>query len=515
MPIGGHALSSEQPIKIAILAMGGEGGGVLADWIVSLAEASGYIGQSTSIPGVAQRTGATIYYVELFRKPDVGSRALPVLALMPMPGDVDIVLASELMEGARAVERGLVTADRTTLVTSTHRVYSIAEKSAMSDGRADSALLLDKVRTAAKRVVGFDMAAAAESTGSLVSAVLFGALCGTDVLPFTRAAFESTVARGGVGVTQSLRAFEIGCRLAQLPDGSPAAAPVDAQPVNAQPPAPRCAAVARLLARIDAEFPGAMHARIREGVRRLIDFQSPGYANLYLDRLSRVLAAVGDPAHARVVLEAARHLALWMSYEDTIRVADLKTRATRFQRVRGEVRVPQGQVLDIVEFMHPRIDEICDTLPAPIGRWLARPHIVNRLLARLTRRGRMVRTSSVGGFVLLYFLARWRVGRLMTLRHAVETQRIEAWLERIVAAAGRDVALAGEIVECQQLIKGYGETHRRGWQNFELLMQLVDRRPAALSAAELAELRCAALADEHGRKLREMLPPMILNQQTS
>ena len=49
---------------------------------------------------------------------------------MPLPGDVDIVLASELMEAGRAVQRGLVTPDRTTLIASTHRVYSIAEKTA-------------------------------------------------------------------------------------------------------------------------------------------------------------------------------------------------------------------------------------------------------------------------------------------------------------------------------------------------------------------------------------------------
>jgi indolepyruvate ferredoxin oxidoreductase beta subunit len=58
-----------QPIKIAVLAMGGEGGGVLADWIVSLGEHNGHIAQTTSVPGVAQRTGATIYYVEMFPRP--------------------------------------------------------------------------------------------------------------------------------------------------------------------------------------------------------------------------------------------------------------------------------------------------------------------------------------------------------------------------------------------------------------------------------------------------------------
>jgi len=123
------------------MAMGGEGGGVLADWIVDLGEANGWLAQTTSVPGVAQRTGATIYYVELYPASEAErDGATPVLALMPLPGDVDVVLASELMECGRAVQRGLVTPDRTTLVASTHRVYSITEKSALGDGRVRRAL---------------------------------------------------------------------------------------------------------------------------------------------------------------------------------------------------------------------------------------------------------------------------------------------------------------------------------------------------------------------------------------
>src|SRR5262245_40649376 len=131
-------------IKIAILAMGGEGGGVLADWIVDLAEHGDHLVQATSVPGVAQRTGATIYYLELF--PRSAARAAgkdPVLALMPVTGDVDIVIASELMEAGRAVQRGFVTPDNTTLIASTHRVYAMTEKIALGDGRIDPAPLLE------------------------------------------------------------------------------------------------------------------------------------------------------------------------------------------------------------------------------------------------------------------------------------------------------------------------------------------------------------------------------------
>jgi indolepyruvate ferredoxin oxidoreductase beta subunit len=201
-------MTTPQPIKIAILAMGGEGGGVLADWIVDLGEQNGHIAQTTSVPGVAQRTGATIYYVELYPKAQAErDGGTPVLALMPLPGDVDVVLASELMEAGRAVQRGLVTPERTTLIASTHRVYSIAEKTAMADGRADSRNLLAHAQAAARRFVRFDMEQAAEASGSVISAVLFGALAGTGVLPFGRAQFEATIERGGVGVKTSLQAF--------------------------------------------------------------------------------------------------------------------------------------------------------------------------------------------------------------------------------------------------------------------------------------------------------------------
>jgi len=247
-------MNAAQPIKIAILAMGGEGGGVLADWIVDLGEHNGYIAQTTSVPGVAQRTGATIYYVELFpraRADADGGR--PVLALMPLPGDVDVVLASELMEAGRAVQRGLVTPDRTTLVASTHRVYSIAEKSAMGDGRVDSAQLLTHAGRAAKRFVRFDMAQAAEEAGSVISAVLFGALAGTGVLPFSRTQFEATVERGGVGVKPSLRAFASAFERAQA-DAEPAK---EAAAMPQREPSPTHPEVRALVERVRQEFPAA------------------------------------------------------------------------------------------------------------------------------------------------------------------------------------------------------------------------------------------------------------------
>jgi len=480
--------------------MGGEGGGVLADWIVDMGEANGYLAQTTSVPGVAQRTGATIYYVELYPLAQAeADRARPVLALMPLPGDVDVVLASELMEAGRAVQRGLVTRDRTTLIASTHRVYSIAEKSAMGDGRVDAKELVAHAQRAAKRFIRFDMAEAAESSGSVISAVLFGALAGAGVLPFSRAQFEATIERGGVGVKPSLKAFGAAFTRAQGGE-TPEAPPVQV----AAAPQPRHPAVRALVERVQRAFPAAAQSILLEGVRRLIDYQDTDYAGLYLDRVAAIAALPGDP-DGRLLRETARHLALWMSYEDTARVAALKTRSTRFERVRGEARVQEGQVLAINEYMHPRLQEICETLPGGIGRWLMNSSLPRAWVERLTQHGRVIQTNSLRGYLMLRTVAWMKRWRRSTLRYAEENRRIEDWLRRIGEIGMRNPELAIEVAQCQRLVKGYSDTHERGQRNYDTVMEALQRAGTAIAPATLRELRDAALADEHGNKLRAAL----------
>ena len=139
--------SQDNAYGILIAALGGEGGGVLADWLVQCALRHGLPVQATSVPGVAQRTGATSYYIELLREP-APAGATPVFGLTPVAGRVDVVVASELLEAARMVERGFVTA-RTTLLASTHRIYTTVEKMHMADGRQDPQRLADAARAGA------------------------------------------------------------------------------------------------------------------------------------------------------------------------------------------------------------------------------------------------------------------------------------------------------------------------------------------------------------------------------
>ncbi|HEV7370800.1 indolepyruvate oxidoreductase subunit beta family protein [Arenibaculum sp.] len=494
--------SADRPISIAILAMGGQGGGVLADWIVTMAEAQGFVAQSTSVPGVAQRTGATIYYVEMLADRGAGQ---PVLALMPTPGDVDVVIAAEFMEAGRAIQRGLVTPDRTTLIASTHRSYAVGEKEKPGDGIGDPGAVMEASGIAAGRIIAFDMEALAVKAGSVVSAALFGALAAAEVLPFPRDAFEAAIRAGGKGVEASLRAFADAYARARqhLP------APVTRTPPKTLPALPETLGhpeLDRLVARIRGGFPAGAHALLMAGVRKLVDYQDLAYAGAYLDRMEDLLrrdaAAGGEARDFAFTREAAKYLAVALAYDDVIRVADLKTRGSRFARVRGEVGIRDGQLLYTTEFMHPRMEEVIGTLPAGIGRWFeARPAVTARL-DRFVNRGRRVRTGTISWFLALYAVAGMKRMRLRTLRHEREMRHVAAWLDRAAAMLGRNYDLAVEVVACRRLVKGYSDTHARGEAKFDKVLSALPLLAHRGDGADwLRRLRQAALLDEEGVNL--------------
>jgi indolepyruvate ferredoxin oxidoreductase, beta subunit len=542
-----------RPITIAVLAIGGQGGGVLVDWIVALAEHQGWQAQSTSVPGVAQRTGATIYYVETI-KTDPGQT--PVFSAMAAPGDVDIVIAAEWMEAGRAIQRGLVTPDRTTLIASTHRTLAVSEKEVPGDGTADSSAVTTAAETAAQRFIAFDMATLAEKAGSVVSAVLFGALSGANALPFPRSAFESTITSAGVGVQASLRAFALGFDAVATP-------PQTAEP----PPTPTAltqtghATYDALLTRA-ATFPSEAHEMLAEGIRHVVVYQDIAYGTAYLDavetisRFDRVPStpapgpvSLVDPSPsswpdvsgpsvaARIVTSgtdrsnhdskakplaqpaltetAAKYIARAMAYDDVIRVAALKTQPARTPRIQREMA---GQILAVTEFMHPRMEELLGLLPPTLGTAIERRPRLTAVLDRVFCGPKRIRTDTIAGFLTLYTIAGLRRWRRKTLRHARESARIDTWLTTVRSVAAEDLALAAELLANQRLIKGYSDTHARGLDKFSRVMAAADRLRGRPDAADWTRrLREAALKDEQGTALDAALRTVdtFLNERTA
>ncbi len=529
-----------RPLTLAILALGGEGGGVLADWIVAAAERAGYHAQNTSVAGVAQRTGATVYYVELFPPPAAGAngdgaarvRSEPIMSIFPTPGEVDVVITSELMECGRAIQRGFATPDRTTLITSTNRVYSIDEKMALGDGRVDDRELLAAAQRSSKRLIAADFAALAEDASSVISASLFGALAGSGALPLSREQLEAPIRAFGKDAEPSLAAFAAGFDAATAPpepiarrtngagDGAPplamtswkgtsrslecekASEEARRNEIAASDPAALVGPALSAQAERTRDMPPAARSMILHGLVRTAVYQDASYAERYLARVARFAAIERDhDGAALLTLEAARHIALWMCYQDTIQVAAQKTRRARMDRVRAEAKAKPNQLLEVREFLHPRIDEITDTLPTVLGVTLRHSKSFQRLVDRLTHKGMILNTTSVPGYMLLTTMARVRPLRPRSLRFGREQKAIDKWIAQALAAAD-DPDLAREIVVCQSVLKGYGATWAHGSDSFQKLMTAARSLIGASdAAARLADLRSAALADETGEAL--------------
>ncbi|MCC6195008.1 MAG: indolepyruvate oxidoreductase subunit beta family protein [Burkholderiales bacterium] len=480
-----------KPICILVGALGGEGGGVLAQWLIEAATEAGYATQGTSIPGVAQRTGATTYYVEIFPVPvaKLGGRA-PVLSLYPVPGAVDLVVASELLETGRIVAAGMASRERTTVVTSTSRTLTTAEKMVMGDGRFDSQRLLEVARKHSRALAAFDMNAAAARANTVVSAVMFGAVAASGVLPFGRDVCERIVRASGRGADASLAGFAAGFEGSQ--DVVQAAAP---------------AAPAR-----DAfsEFPPSVREIVALGHARTVEFQDAAYGELYLTRVRRVLAAEGAAHDGALTREAARFLALWMCFDDVVRVADLKTRASRIQRVRREVGAADEDVVRIVDHMKPGVPEFAGLLPSALATRLVRWDRSRQARGKAPLAFALkLRTDAIGGFLLLRMLAACRGWRRRGGRFAQEQALIESWLAAVIAAAQNDWNVGNELALCGRLVKGYGATNERGKHNLaHILRELAPggrfANPAAHAAA-IREARVAALADEGGKALDQAL----------
>ena len=500
--------AAPRPLTILVAALGGEGGGVLSLWLLAAATAEGYPVQGTSIPGVAQRTGATTYYVELLptKLADCGGRS-PLFALAPSPGTIDLMVTSELLEAGRAMQNGFISPDRTTLVGSTHRLYTIGERAALGDGRFESGTILEAAAALSKRAVLFDMSKLTRETGCVISAVLLGAIAASGVLPMARETFERAIRDSGIAVDTNLQGFAAGFATAAAVQGVPQAEVPETRGAN-HPPTP-----ADLRARAERTYPEAAWPVIREALARLVGYQDVAYAALYLDRLDPICAleraASGGGGSSSLTNEAGRYLATWMAYEDVIRVADLKTRKSRFVRIAAEVAAKAGEPVVVVDYLKPGIEEVCALLPGLLARpllaWTERRGLTDRLNV-----GMYVKTTTISGFLLMWLLARLRPLRRIGYRFAQEQSLIGRWIELVRIAAQRDLELARAVAGCARLVKGYGSTHRRGRGNFLRLLDevaepgLVSDPPSSL-AAYIRRAREAALADPEGQALDEAL----------
>jgi indolepyruvate ferredoxin oxidoreductase beta subunit len=435
-----------------------------------------------------------------------------------------------------------------------------------------------------------DMAGLARQHGTVVSAVMLGAIAGSGLLPFERRHFEEAVKAGGgnASATQaSLKGFAAACdevasartrgafvaqvlggrELERAAQASTPTAAITATPAPGAKGSMNVATIAsgqngetgasadgargpgaaaqRLLAG-DARFPDALHPLLMLGCERLIAYQGAGYARLYLDRVAAVLqaeqaqaassthpeadaAAEGTAQVASVdgwpiTRETARGLAVWMAFDDVIRVAELKSRSARLQRVRSEARAGEQDVLKVYDHFKPGVPEFAALLPAGLARrlqaWDARRQARGLAAWALPLK---IGTHTVTGVLALRALGLLKPLRPLGSRWAAEQTLIEQWLETVRNGTRQQAQLGLELARCCRLVKGYGGTHDRGREQLLHVLQHLapaDGTPAQAQAAAqaVAAAREAALVDGSGKALAEALrhhgaPPQAVREQ--
>ncbi len=465
-------------IKILIPAVGGQGGGVLTEWIVQAFFLEDFDAQGISLPGLSQRGGSTVYYLEAHPRPKSEEKPL-IFAQFPVPGEVDIILAQEFLELGRALELGYGS-DKTTIVTSTHRIYSTLEKMPVGSGIYSDENLRKLAAAFSTRMIELNALELAKANGMdelAVNAILLGALCESGAVPIDKNSFITAIEMVGVATNASLKAFEVGWEYAHsnheqaAPDAVQWGSFVKERLDKLE--GPNKEAYASRVKAIESDYPLNLRVILAESVFRLIDYQDIKYADKYLEEVNRIYVIDTNTKASSFKLTElyAKNLALLMSYEDGIRVAELKIKSDRFKRIREEMRLRDDQVFHVVDYLKPDAEEIYGLLPyalvAPVISFTQ-----TRLFKKIWRRkkpltmGQTPVTNSFSGYLRMWMLTKIKFMRPHSFRYNKEYRLIKRYTEAVIKYSEYDYKLASLVAGSVQMVKGYGRVRRRTMDAF-------------------------------------------------
>ncbi|MEK7849089.1 MAG: indolepyruvate oxidoreductase subunit beta family protein [Chloroflexota bacterium] len=510
---------------IYIVAVGGQGSVVLADWLFHAAHYAGYVAQTVGLPGLSQRGGSTSFYVEVLLSRDTAEQEGVVFSHYPVPGQVDIILAQEFLELGRALQRGFAS-PRTAVIASTHRVYSLAEKMPAAGGPTSDEDIRRLASELAGPFTGFDALKLARASGLdevAVNAILLGDLSVSGLLPIGEDAYQQAIRHTGVAVEANLRAFDLGRQQAAQKSAPAAPAPPSREErqreLSARLPARHRRAFLALVDSQMSAFDPQVRDTLVEACYVLADYQDPAYAADFLGRVKEAYGADCAEGGFEFTRLFAAGLASLMSYDDVIQVARHKSSPQRFAAIREGMGIGRGQVYSVADYFSPEVDEVLSVLPPALYR----------LKAAILPRRAVLRyrspTTSFPGFVLLRLLAAMRRWRRHSQRYQQEAELWRYYQETVAEFAWLAYDLGSLAARSAQMVKGYGAIRRRHIEVMhlfleEMLRPLVDREtalgggefPLSLRVGNMA--RGLILASEDGvERARELVAGVLRDAQ--
>ncbi|HEX3034257.1 MAG TPA: indolepyruvate oxidoreductase subunit beta family protein [Thermodesulfobacteriota bacterium] len=502
-------------LKILIPAVGGQGGGVLTEWLVQAFMIEGFDVQGISLPGLSQRGGSTVYYIEAHPRTSSDKRRV-IFSQYPIPGDVDVILSQEFLELGRVLEQGYGS-EKTTIVSSTHRIYSTLEKMPVSSGMYSDDNLKKLAINFSSQFIGLDALKLVKENGMDelgINALLFGALAASEALPLNEASYLKAIEGTEVAVKSNLKAFRIGwdyVKFKKYDSFKPGlqkkwegfkrerAERLDTKKKEDY---------LRLVARAEIEYSTRLHEILGEALFRLIDYQDVWYAEKYLSDLKSVYEIDQEMKGGFKLSELfAKNLALWMTYEDGIRVAELKIRPERFKRIKQEMRLRDDQVFHVVDYLKPDAYEIYGLLPnafvGPVIR-LIESRVFRRLLPedkKITLEQKPVTTSFLGS-VRLWLISKLKPVRHYSYRYHKEHSLIQKYKANVEKFACINYDLGCLVAKSGEMIKGYGDVRRRTMNAFS---RFLDNIITPLSEFERKKKKNFDLTLEIGEKSLKLI----------
>ena len=520
-----------KPFSILICALGGEGGGVLTDWLVNTAKLAGVPVQATSIPGVAQRTGATTYYLEMMTSgTNESGGQLPIFGLSPLPGQIDLLISSELLETGRQIGNAMSNPKQTCVISSSNRALTTMEKMGLGDSRVPDETLIDLIKQFSLRHHILDMGEIAKQSGTIISSVMLGCLGASGLLPFRKEHFEKAIQGTNKELsssqTASLKGFHSGwSTIEQQIKNTQFIEKVIKSIDSTNNDDVSMNAYGRLNLKIPAKtfelFPPEVQHILNLGYARLVDYQDYNYANLYLERVLSVWNTEQEAHKSQraelhtlqqnitpwaATLEAARWTALWMAFDDIVRVAELKNKRNRFAQIRKDTKAKSHDIVQVYDHFKPGIAELAGLLPeflaTPLTQWERKR--VRSGLPGLELKIKL-HSSSVAGALVLQFLSRLKWLRKLGTRYGFEQKGIDAWLDCVRESIRSDITLGQEVAACGRLIKGYGSTNIRAHENLSYILKSLTENSSMRSDLPKSEIvrqaRINALKEESGKSL--------------
>jgi len=431
---------------------------LVVDWLLLACRQAGIVAQAVPLVGSDRLPHGM--YVEVAADLDVEE------ALGEVPWcAVDLLVAGEHLELARAIDAGFVDPDVTTVVASCRRAFTAVEREVAPEHVLSEREIDSLARGSALAYFAFDGHEVANwyhLPAAAQPGLLLGAVCGTGITGLDETVFVDAIRDLGIDTPLHGEAFRRGTRLGRREGGRVRRVKTAYQftrkrrsLVDNRSRADFEALVDRAATLVDEQHLGAL----QEAIFLLVEFQDSDWAAVLVNHVADIASAeralVGDVApHESVVPDAIRSLAAMLVWPDAAWIANRKSRSSRLKALRNAHGISRRDAFELVE--HIPLDALeraavrSRRMPGVAAPSASVPPLLQPL--RVDR----VRTTSISGSLRLRRMAAAARNRSGSTRQRHELDSADTWLEALHDSLRCDHDIARIVARSGTLIQGAG-----------------------------------------------------------